>query len=239
MGKWRCDRRRVGIGRAVTSRRLIEEGARVGVMERRDPGRPVRSEFGDAVIGIAGDVASLQTTSRAVAETSTRLRQARYFVGNAGIFDVMLGSPSCGGTSCRTLMRAVRCQRQGCIFGAKAACRLTKTSGALSSPPPVGRVNSGGGGALYTARSTPSLAWSAMLAVELAPVRVQWRRSLRHDHRICADYSRRQRRPSAIRAPGMPSGCQAGIIRYTSPWFPPTEPGSIVFLASRKQWSRG
>src|SRR6266446_4737494 len=43
-----------GIGRAVVAR-FIEEGARVGVMERiATRADELRSEFGEAVIGIAG-----------------------------------------------------------------------------------------------------------------------------------------------------------------------------------------
>src|SRR5437588_11280498 len=46
-----------GIGRAVVAR-YIEEGARVGVMERvATRADQLRAEFGDKVIGIAGDVA--------------------------------------------------------------------------------------------------------------------------------------------------------------------------------------
>src|SRR5690348_8308191 len=58
-----------GIGRAVVQR-FIEEGARVGVMERvATRAEQVRRDFGDAVVGIAGDVALLADNQRAVAET--------------------------------------------------------------------------------------------------------------------------------------------------------------------------
>src|SRR6266850_1330743 len=58
-----------GIGRAVVQR-FVEEGARVGVMERiATRADQLRSEFGDAVIGIAGDVARFADNERAVAET--------------------------------------------------------------------------------------------------------------------------------------------------------------------------
>jgi len=46
-----------GIGRAVVAR-FIEEGARVGVVERvASRTEELRSEFGDRVVGIPGDVA--------------------------------------------------------------------------------------------------------------------------------------------------------------------------------------
>ena len=48
-----------GIGRAVVAR-FVEEGARVGVLDRvPDRAAQVRSEFGDAVLALAGDVAQL------------------------------------------------------------------------------------------------------------------------------------------------------------------------------------
>ena len=56
-----------GIGRAVVAR-YIEEGARVGVMERvAVRADQLRGEFGDKVVGVAGDVASLAVNKRAVA----------------------------------------------------------------------------------------------------------------------------------------------------------------------------
>src|SRR3954469_15558902 len=77
-----------GIGRAVVAR-FVEEGARVGVMERvATRAAEMREEFGDRVIGIAGDVAQLADNKRAVAETVRAFGRLDVFVGNAGIFDV-------------------------------------------------------------------------------------------------------------------------------------------------------
>src|SRR5580700_5215657 len=77
-----------GIGRAVVAR-FIEEGARVGVVERvAARAEQLRVEFGDKVIGIAGDVAQLADNKRAVAETVRAFGRLDVFVGNAGIFDV-------------------------------------------------------------------------------------------------------------------------------------------------------
>ena len=77
-----------GIGRAVVAR-FIEEGARVGVMERvATRADQLRTEFGEAVIGIAGDVARLADNKRAVAATVHAFGQLDIFVGNAGVFDV-------------------------------------------------------------------------------------------------------------------------------------------------------
>ena len=77
-----------GIGRAVVAR-FIEEGGRVGVMERVVArAEQLRDEFGDKVIGSAGDVAQLADNKRAVAETVRAFGRLDVFVGNAGIFDV-------------------------------------------------------------------------------------------------------------------------------------------------------
>ena len=61
-----------GIGRAVVAR-FVQEGARVAVMERvATRADQLRGEFGEAVIGIAGDVAQLADNKGAVAETRLR-----------------------------------------------------------------------------------------------------------------------------------------------------------------------
>src|SRR5207244_11931487 len=77
-----------GIGRAVVAR-FIEEGARVGVLDRvSDRAAGLRSEFGDAVLALAGDVAQLADNKRAVADTVAAFGRLDIFVGNAGVFDV-------------------------------------------------------------------------------------------------------------------------------------------------------
>jgi NAD(P)-dependent dehydrogenase (short-subunit alcohol dehydrogenase family) len=77
-----------GIGRAVVAR-FVEEGARVGIMERvASRAEQLRADLGDAVIDIAGDVSCLDDNRRAVAETVRAFGRLDVFVGNAGIFDV-------------------------------------------------------------------------------------------------------------------------------------------------------
>src|SRR5262249_59454008 len=77
-----------GIGRAVVAR-YVEEGARVGIMERvATRAAELQSEFGDKVVGVAGDAASFADNQRAVAETVRAFGRLDIFVGNAGIFDV-------------------------------------------------------------------------------------------------------------------------------------------------------
>ena len=77
-----------GISRAVVAR-FIDEGARVAVMERvATRADQLRAEFGDKVVGIAGDVAVFSDNRRAVTETVHAFGRLDVFVGNAGIFDV-------------------------------------------------------------------------------------------------------------------------------------------------------
>src|ERR1700687_3285407 len=122
-----------GIGRAVVAR-FIEEGARVGVMERiATRADQLRAEFGDAVIGIAGDAASLADNKRAVAETVSAFDKLDIFVGNAGVFDVYA---SVADLPEEQLSRAYdelfAVNVKGLIFGVRAALpELTKTSGCV------------------------------------------------------------------------------------------------------------
>ena len=58
-----------GIGRAIVTR-FIEEGARVGVMDRvAGRAEQLQTDFGKAVVAIGGDVARLDDNKRVVAET--------------------------------------------------------------------------------------------------------------------------------------------------------------------------
>src|SRR5262245_48720680 len=79
-----------GIGLAVVTR-LIEEGARVGVLDRVGARiDQLRTDFGKSVVAIAGDVALLGDNKRAVAETVSAFGRLDIFVGNAGVFDRFL-----------------------------------------------------------------------------------------------------------------------------------------------------
>src|SRR5262245_53347477 len=70
-----------GIGRAVVAR-FIAEGARVGILERV-PARAeeLRTEFGDSVVAVTGDVTQLGDNKRAVTETVGAYGRLDIFVG--------------------------------------------------------------------------------------------------------------------------------------------------------------
>ena len=160
-----------GIGRAVVAR-YVAEGARVGVMERvATRADELRSEFGDKVVGIAGDAAQFADNQRAVAETVRAFGQLDVFVGNAGIFDVYASfaelPPDKLGQAYDELFAV---NVKGCLFGAKAALpELKKTGGSIIFTASVAGLNSGGGGAIYTASKHAVVGLIRELAVELAP----------------------------------------------------------------------
>ena len=81
------DGRRLGYRTAIVAR-FLEEGARVGVLERV-PARvtQLQTDFGPAVVAVAGDVTRLDDNKRAVAATVSAFGRLDIFVGNAGIFD--------------------------------------------------------------------------------------------------------------------------------------------------------
>jgi len=160
-----------GIGRAVVAR-FIAEGARVGVMERvATRAEQLRSEFGDKVIGIAGDVANLADNKRAVAETVHAFGQLDVFVGNAGIFDVYASVADLPEEQlAQAYDELFGVNVKGVIFGVRAALpELRKTQGSVVLTASVAGLNSGGGGALYTASKHAVVGLIRELAVELAP----------------------------------------------------------------------
>jgi NAD(P)-dependent dehydrogenase (short-subunit alcohol dehydrogenase family) len=160
-----------GIGRAVVSR-FIEEGARVGVMERvTDRAAALRSEFGAAVVAVPGDAGDLGDNKRAVDETVRAFGRLDVFVGNAGIFDVyarIADLPEAELTRAYDELFGVNVR--GCIYGARAALpALRQTGGSMIFTASVAGLNSGGGGALYTASKHAVVGLIRELAVELGP----------------------------------------------------------------------
>ena len=224
-----------GIGRAVVQR-FIEEGARVGVMDRvATRADQLRADFGDAVVGIAGDVAQLADNKRAVGETVRAFGRLDIFVGNAGIFDVYAKLADFDDDKLSNAYDELfGVNVKGVIFGAKAALpELTKTAGCRVFTASVAGFNSGGGGALYTASKHAVVGLIRQLAVELGPaIRVngvapggtmtdlRGLQSLGNDDR------------SSFAVPGM-----ADQLRAHNPLHIALEPadiaGAYVFLASR------
>lgn len=160
-----------GIGRAVVTR-FIEEGARVGVVDRAAARvEQLRTDFGKAVVAMAGDVTRLDDNTRAVGATVSAFGRLDIFVGNAGVFDSfvpLLEFPEEKLSAACDELFAVNVK--GCILGAKAALpELMKTDGCMIFTASVASFNSGGGGVLYTASKHAVAGLIRQLATELGP----------------------------------------------------------------------
>ena len=160
-----------GIGQAIVTR-FIQEGARVGVMDRVTARvDKLQTDFGKSVVAIGGDVVRLDDNKRAVSTTVDAFGRLDIFVGNAGVFDRALPLADIPeaelSTACDELFGV---NVKGCLLGAKAALpELQKTSGCMIFTASVAGMNSGGGGAIYTASKHAVIGLIRQLAVELGP----------------------------------------------------------------------
>src|SRR5690606_26129316 len=75
-----------GIGAAV-SRRYLQEGARVGGVDRSEGIRDLAQELGDSFIPVVADVATWEGNEAAVNAARNAWGRVDVFVGNAGITD--------------------------------------------------------------------------------------------------------------------------------------------------------
>ena len=160
-----------GIGRGIVAR-FLEEGARVGVIERfPDRVAQLREDFGQAVYPVQGDVTHLEDNQRAVAETVRAFGQLDILVGNAGVFDSFLRFEDVPeSTLSAAFDEQFGVNVKGCLLGAKAALpELSRTEGCMVFTASVAGFNSGGGGVLYTASKHAVVGMIRQLAAELAP----------------------------------------------------------------------
>jgi NAD(P)-dependent dehydrogenase (short-subunit alcohol dehydrogenase family) len=160
-----------GIGLGIVTR-FLAEGARVGVLERHaDRVAQLRRDFGQAVYAVQGDVTRLEDNTRAVSETVRAFGQLDIFVGNAGIFDRFLRLDEFPAEQLSAAFDELfGVNVKACFLGAKAALpELLKTAGCMVFTASVAGLNSGGGGALYTASKHAVVGLIRQLAAELAP----------------------------------------------------------------------
>jgi 2,3-dihydroxy-2,3-dihydrophenylpropionate dehydrogenase len=161
-----------GIGRAIVAR-FVEEGARVGVLERvADRVEQLRIDFGNVVVAVQGDVTRLNDNKRAVEATLNAFGQLDTFVGNAGIFDNFLPlSDFPEERLAEAFDELFAVNVKGYLLGAKATLpALQATAGCMVFTASVAGLNSGGGGALYTASKHAVVGLIRQLAVELGPL---------------------------------------------------------------------
>jgi NAD(P)-dependent dehydrogenase (short-subunit alcohol dehydrogenase family) len=225
-----------GIGHAVVTR-FIEEGARVVVLDRvASRTTELKAAFGDKVIALAGDVAQLADNKRAVAATVDAFGRLDIFVGNAGIFDVYAPLAEFPDEKLSTAFDELFAVNvKGCLFGAKAALpELIKTEGSIVFTASVAGLNSGGGGALYTASKHAVVGLIRQLAVEFAPrVRVNGVAPGGTITDLRGLVTLRQDESSQFAEPGIADRLRAG-----NPLQVALEPddiaGAYVFLASKR-----
>ena len=160
-----------GIGQAIVTR-FVQEGARVGVMDRVTARvDKLQTDLGKSVVAIGGDVVRFEDNKRAVSATVDAFGQLNIFVGNAGVFDRALPLADIPedqlSAACDELFGV---NVKGCILGAKAALpELQKTSGCMIFTASVAGMNSGGGGTIYTASKHAVIGLIRQLAVEVGP----------------------------------------------------------------------
>lgn len=160
-----------GLGRAIVTR-LLEEGARVGVLDRSAIAcERLRAELGTAASVTAGDVTVLADNRRAVADCVSRFGRLDCFIGNAGIWDfslplVKLPDDRIGDAFDEVFAINVK----GYLLGAKAAVtELLKTRGSIIYTVSNAGFYVAGGGPLYTASKHAVVGLIRQLAFELAP----------------------------------------------------------------------
>ena len=160
-----------GIGRAVVER-FIEEGARVGIIERvPERVQELKATLGGKVCPVQGDVTKLEDNDRAVRETVSAFGKLDIFVGNAAVFDFFMSLADFPReTFSAAFDELFGVNVKGYLFGAKAALpELIKTEGCIVYTVSNAGFYPGGGGPLYTASKHAVVGLVRQLAYELAP----------------------------------------------------------------------
>lgn len=160
-----------GIGRAVVER-FVEEGARVGVLERfPDRVERLKADLGNAVVAIHGNVTRLEDNEFAVRETVRAFGGLDIFVGNAGVLDGFVSLADFDrGRLGEAFDELFSVNVKGYVLGAKAALpELLKRDGCMIFTASIAGFMPGGGGPLYTASKHAVVGLIRQLACELAP----------------------------------------------------------------------
>ena len=220
-----------GLGRAVVER-LLEEGARVAVLDRT----PERlGDLADRVEAIGGDVRSLADNQRAVDAAVARFGKLDCAIGNAGIWDYSVSLDALAPENIDGAFDEVfHINVKGCLNLAKAALpALVRSSGALIFTVSNAGFDPAGGGPLYTASKHALVGLVHQLAYELAPsVRVNGVAPgpIDTDLRGPASLGMADRAISSLKlpevaGPNVPLGKVPATADYA---------GAYVFLASRR-----
>lgn len=160
-----------GLGRALV-RRFIDEGARVGVLERSPQSiESLRAEFGNSVVVVEGDVSRYADNVAVVQETVHCFGRLDTFVGNAGIWDFSTRLVDIPEERLDSLFDEVfHVNVKGYLLGARAAVgELAKTGGSVILTISNAGFYAGGGGPLYTSSKHAVRGLITQLAFEFAP----------------------------------------------------------------------
>nr|O69264.1 RecName: Full=Chlorobenzene dihydrodiol dehydrogenase [Cupriavidus sp. PS12]AAC46395.1 cis-chlorobenzene dihydrodiol dehydrogenase [Burkholderia sp.]ABR26229.1 cis-chlorobenzene dihydrodiol dehydrogenase [Pseudomonas nitroreducens] len=160
-----------GLGRAIVDR-YVAEGARVAVLDKSAAGlEEIRKRHGDAVVGIEGDVRSLDSHREAVARCVETFGKLDCLIGNAGVWDYqtqLADIPDNGISEAFDEMFAIIVK--GYILAAKAALpALYKSKGSAIFTVSNAGFYPGGGGVLYTAGKHAVIGLVKQLAHEWGP----------------------------------------------------------------------
>jgi 2,3-dihydroxy-2,3-dihydrophenylpropionate dehydrogenase len=160
-----------GIGRALIER-FIDEGARIGVLERSEEKvKDLQEQYGDKVVVVQGDVTLLEDNEKAVAETVRTFGKIDTFIGNAGVFDYFMTLPDLPKEKLdQSFDQVFGVNVKGPLYGAKAVLpELLKTQGNIIFTVSNAGFYPAGGGPLYTASKHAVVGLIRELAYELSP----------------------------------------------------------------------
>ncbi|HDR9486441.1 TPA: cis-2,3-dihydrobiphenyl-2,3-diol dehydrogenase [Burkholderia aenigmatica] len=160
-----------GLGRAIVDR-YVAEGARVAVLDKSAAGlEELRKRHGDAIVGVEGDVRSLDSHREAVARCVETFGKLDCLVGNAGVWDYLtqlVDIPDDLISEAFEEMFAVNVK--GYILAAKAALpALYRSKGSAIFTVSNAGFYPGGGGVLYTAGKHAVIGLIKQLAHEWGP----------------------------------------------------------------------
>jgi cis-2,3-dihydrobiphenyl-2,3-diol dehydrogenase len=159
-----------GLGAAIVAR-FLEEGARVGVLDRSEAHlRDLAGRF-NAVVTSHGDVRSLADNERAVKAVVERFGGLDVFVGNAGIWDFGRSLVDLPPDKIDAAFdEVIGVNVKGYLLGAKAALpALASSGGTMIFTVSNAGFYPDGGGPLYTASKHAAVGLVRQLAFELAP----------------------------------------------------------------------
>jgi cis-2,3-dihydrobiphenyl-2,3-diol dehydrogenase len=160
-----------GLGRAIVDR-FAAEGAKVVVLDKsRDRLSELAAAYGDEVVGVEGDVRSLEDNLAAVKAAETRFSKLDCAIGNAGLWDYSTALVDLPPDRIHAAFDELfHVNVLGYLLLARAAAAaLVRSRGMLLFTVSNAGFYPGGGGPLYTASKHAVVGMIRQLAYELAP----------------------------------------------------------------------